>query len=152
MQRTPLRPPVTNQVNVRFQTLIPVAERLRLKIITDFGLSVWDCPAPTEKPQVQPRFLGNLLRFVFAKSSSCFSDIDFSICFEAPLRLDFDRFPRFAANAAPAAICCFFEVAGIPVFRRPVQIRPDEKLKMLDCRELQRLAFLDRVCSAARTE
>src|ERR1700758_5177498 len=107
-------------------------------------------PKRTNAPQL--RFLGNFLRFVFAKSSSCFSDIDFSICFEAPLRLDFDRFPRFAANAAPAAICCFFEVAGIPVFRRPVQIWADEKLKMLDCRELQPLAFLGRVCSAARTE
>jgi hypothetical protein len=38
MQRTPLWPPVTNQVNVRFQTLIPVAERLRLKIITDYAV------------------------------------------------------------------------------------------------------------------
>jgi hypothetical protein len=29
--------------------------------------------------------------------------IDFSICFEAPLRLDFGRFPRLAANAPPEA-------------------------------------------------
>jgi hypothetical protein len=72
---------------------------------------------PSRKATIQPRFLGSLLRFVFAKSLSCFSDIDFSICFEAPLRLDFGRFPRFAANAAPAAICCFFEVAGIPIIR-----------------------------------
>jgi hypothetical protein len=60
------------------------------------------------------------LRVVLANSLSCFSDIDFSICFEAPLRLDFGRFPRFAANAAPAAICCFFDLAGILVFRRPM--------------------------------
>jgi hypothetical protein len=64
-------------------------------------------------------FGGSFLRFVLAKSLSCFSDIDFSICFEAPLRLDFERLPRFAANAAPAAICCFFDLAGILVFRWP---------------------------------
>ncbi len=58
-------------------------------------------------------FDGAFLRLVLAKSLSWFSDIDFSICFEAPLRLDFGRFPRFAANAAPAAICCFFDLAGI---------------------------------------
>jgi hypothetical protein len=60
------------------------------------------------------------LRFVLANSLSCFSDIDFSICFEAPLRLDFGRFPRFAANATPAAICCFFDLAGILLFRWPL--------------------------------
>ena len=27
--------------------------------------------------------------------------------------LDFLRSPRFAARAAPAAICCFFDLAGI---------------------------------------
>jgi hypothetical protein len=26
---------------------------------------------------------------------------------------DFERFPRLAASAAPAAICCFFDFAGI---------------------------------------
>jgi hypothetical protein len=67
-------------------------------------------------------FDGSFLRFVFAKSFSCFSVIDFSICFEAPLRLDFERFPRFAANAAPAAICCFFDLAGIFVFRYPINL------------------------------
>jgi hypothetical protein len=60
---------------------------------------------------------GSFLRFVLAMSRSCFSDIDFAICFEAPFRLDFFRSPRFAANAAPAAICCFFERAGISVYR-----------------------------------
>jgi hypothetical protein len=29
------------------------------------------------------------------------------------LRLDLLRFPRLAAKAAPAAICCFFDLAGI---------------------------------------
>ena len=28
---------------------------------------------------------------------------------------DFERFPRFAASAAPAAICCFFDFAGIRI-------------------------------------
>ena len=32
---------------------------------------------------------------------------------EAPLSDDFERFPRFAGSAAPAAICCFFDFAGI---------------------------------------
>ena len=50
---------------------------------------------------------------VFAKSRSCFSVIDLAICFEAPFRLDFLISPRFAARAAPAAICCFFDLAGI---------------------------------------
>ena len=53
-------------------------------------------------------------------SRNCFSDIDSTICFEAPLRLDFLRSPRLAASAAPAAICCFFELAGILFNRRPL--------------------------------
>src|SRR5215831_10221379 len=32
---------------------------------------------------------------------------------EAPLRLAFERSPRLAASAAPAAICCFFDLAGM---------------------------------------
>jgi hypothetical protein len=58
------------------------------------------------------------LRFVFAKSSSCFSDMDSAIFFDAPCRLDFLLSPRFAASAAPAAICCFFDLAGILFNRR----------------------------------
>jgi hypothetical protein len=62
----------------------------------------------------QPVFLrGNPLRFVFANSTSCLSLIEFAIWRDAPLRLAFDRSPRFAASAAPAAICCFFDLAGI---------------------------------------
>lgn len=60
-------------------------------------------------------FAGNFLRLVFAKSRSCFSLIDFAICFDAPFNDDFERFPRLAARAAPAAICCFFDLAGITV-------------------------------------
>jgi len=41
------------------------------------------------------------LRFVFANSHNCFSLIDFTILFEAPLSEDFKRSPRFAASAAP---------------------------------------------------
>jgi hypothetical protein len=57
------------------------------------------------------------LRFVFANSRSCFSLIDFAIFLDGPLSDDFERFPRFAASAAPAAICCFFDLAGIQMFR-----------------------------------
>jgi hypothetical protein len=42
---------------------------------------------------------------------------------EAPLSDDFDRLPRFAASAAPAAICCFFDFAGIQVFIRDRLVR-----------------------------
>jgi hypothetical protein len=45
------------------------------------------------------------------------SDIDFAICFDAPLSEDFERSPRFAASAAPAAICCFLDFAGTFWFR-----------------------------------
>ena len=41
---------------------------------------------------------------------------------EAPLSDDLGRFPRLADNAAPAAICCFFDFAGI-------QKHAKEKLK-----------------------
>ncbi len=62
-------------------------------------------------------FVGSFFRLVFANSRSCFSDMDLAICLEAPFKLDFFRSPRFAAKAAPAAICCFFERAGIPLYR-----------------------------------
>jgi hypothetical protein len=39
--------------------------------------------------------------------------IDLYIPREAPLSDDLERFPRFAESAAPAAICCFFDFAGI---------------------------------------
>ena len=72
-----------------------------------------------EDEPVYPFFVGSLLRLVFAKSLSCFSDIDSAIFFDAPLRLDLSRSPRVAANAAPAAICCFFDFAGI-LLNRPL--------------------------------
>jgi len=39
--------------------------------------------------------------------------IDLYIPREAPLSDDLERLPRFAESAAPAAICCFFDFAGI---------------------------------------
>ena len=50
-------------------------------------------------------------------SWSSFSLIDSAICFDAPLRLDLLRSPRLAESAAPAAICCFFDFAGMSGFR-----------------------------------
>jgi hypothetical protein len=44
--------------------------------------------------------------------------MDFAISFDAPFKLDFGFSPRLAANAAPAAICCFFDFAGIQSDRR----------------------------------
>ena len=37
--------------------------------------------------------------------------MDRTMSFEAPFNLDFGSSPRFAARAAPAAICCFFDFA-----------------------------------------
>jgi hypothetical protein len=59
------------------------------------------------------RFVGKLLRFVFAIRRSSFLLIDLYIPRDAPRRDDFERFPRLAARAAPAAICCFLDFAGI---------------------------------------
>jgi hypothetical protein len=69
-------------------------------------------------PPAYAFFVGSLLRLVFAKSLSCFSDINSAIFFDAPFRLDLSRSPRCAASAAPAAICCFFDFAGI-LLNRP---------------------------------
>jgi hypothetical protein len=57
--------------------------------------------------------VGFPLRFVFAILRSSLLLIDFAIWRDAPLSDDLERFPRFAASAAPAAICCFFDFAGI---------------------------------------
>jgi hypothetical protein len=54
---------------------------------------------------------------------SCFSLIDSAICLDAPLREDFFLSPRFAASAAPAAICCFFDFAGISNYRSRFRLR-----------------------------
>ena len=57
--------------------------------------------------------VGNPLRFVPAISLSSFVLIDLAIPFDAPLSEDFFASPRLAASAAPAAICCFLDFAGI---------------------------------------
>ena len=57
--------------------------------------------------------VGFPLRLVFAILRSSVLLIDLYIPREAPLSDDLDRLPRFAASAAPAAICCFFDFAGI---------------------------------------
>ena len=57
--------------------------------------------------------VGLPLRFVFAILRSSALLIDLYIPREAPLSDDLDRLPRLAARAAPAAICCFFDFAGI---------------------------------------
>jgi hypothetical protein len=50
-----------------------------------------------------------------ASASSFNSDvvIDLAMLREASRRLAFDRSPRFGASAAPAAICCFLDRAGM---------------------------------------
>jgi len=64
-------------------------------------------------------FVGSFLRFVFATRRSSVRLIDLYICRDAPRNEDFERWPRFAESAAPAAICCFFDFAGmIIMFRR----------------------------------
>jgi hypothetical protein len=57
--------------------------------------------------------VGLPLRFVFAILRNSLSLIERAMLRDAPLRDDFERFPRLAASAAPAAICCFFDFAGI---------------------------------------
>jgi hypothetical protein len=65
----------------------------------------------------QSRFLRDLvglpLRLVFAMRRNSALLIDLYIPRDAPLSDFLERFPRFAASAAPAAICCFFDFAGI---------------------------------------
>ena len=80
-------------------------------------------PSPPSVSPIHFFFVGSFLRLVLAKSLSCFSDMDSAICFDAPLRLDLLVSPRLAANAAPAAICCFLDFAGILSDRGTAQAR-----------------------------
>ena len=57
--------------------------------------------------------VGFPLRLVFAILRSSALLIDSYMLLEAPLSDDLERLPRFAESAAPAAICCFFDFAGI---------------------------------------
>ena len=62
--------------------------------------------------------VGKFLRLVLATLRSSFRLIDLYMLLDAPRSHDFDFFPRLAASAAPAAICCFFDFAGITrIFR-----------------------------------
>ena len=78
--------------------------------------------------------VGSFLRFTEASSSNCPSLMDFTMLFEAPLSEDLDFSPRFAASAEPAAICCFFDLAGIPQLRaaRLLRLLPGY-LGMMSC-------------------
>ena len=62
--------------------------------------------------------VGKPLRFVLAKRRSSFRLIDLYIRRDAPRSEDFDRRPRLAESAAPAAICCLFDFAGITTLFR----------------------------------
>jgi hypothetical protein len=53
-----------------------------------------------------------LIPILYLKGISTSDFIEFAIWRDAPLRPAFDRSPRLAASAAPAAICCFFDFAG----------------------------------------
>jgi hypothetical protein len=64
-------------------------------------------------PLLADFFAGSFLRLVFAILRNSPSPIESAIWRDGPLSDDFDFFPRFAARAAPAAICCFFDFAGI---------------------------------------
>jgi hypothetical protein len=52
-------------------------------------------------------------RLVLAIFSSSLSLIDVAICLDAPLSLLFGVSPRLADNAAPAAFCWAFDLAGM---------------------------------------
>jgi hypothetical protein len=60
--------------------------------------------------------VGLPFRLVFAILRSSALLIDSYMPLDAPLREDFLPSPLLAANAAPAAICCFFDFAGIQFF------------------------------------
>jgi len=57
--------------------------------------------------------LGRDLRLVLAKPLSWRRFIEVNMLLEAPRSDDRLRFPRLAARAAPAAICCFLDFAGM---------------------------------------
>jgi hypothetical protein len=58
------------------------------------------------------------LRFVLAMWRSWLRLMESYMLREAPLSELLLRRPRLAANAAPAAICCFFDFAGIVQYVR----------------------------------
>jgi hypothetical protein len=72
--------------------------------------------------------VGSFLRFACAIFSSSFVLIELAMLFDAPRSELFDFFPRFAASAAPAAICCFLDFAGILQFRTRAFIWPRNEI------------------------
>jgi hypothetical protein len=72
------------------------------------------------RERLTQRFLlflvGLPFRLVFAILRSSALLIDSYMPLDAPLSEDFLLSPLLAANAAPAAICCFFDFAGIQFF------------------------------------
>ena len=80
---------------------------------------------------------GSFLRPTLAISCRSSSLIDWTMLFEAPLRLDFGRSPRLADRAAPAAICCCFDFAfAMQRERRPACSVPARRrlyFERIDC-------------------
>src|SRR5688572_24503999 len=102
--------------------------------------------------RVQDFLRGRTFRLVEAKSSSCFLLMDLAICRDAPLSEDLLRSPRFAARAAPAAICCFLDFAGIPVLiRGSGRCRSWERMKDEDQRGIWALLKASRRASSPST-
>lgn len=66
-----------------------------------------------------PARVGSFLRLALAISLNSLVLIDSTICLDAPLREALLFSPRFAERAAPAAICCFLDFAGIFPVRGP---------------------------------
>ena len=64
-------------------------------------------------PQRELFFVGNPLRRVFAIFFSSAVLMDSYMPLEASRSDDLPFLPRFADRAAPAAICCFLDFAGI---------------------------------------
>jgi hypothetical protein len=116
-----LRPPPERlRVELRLLDLRLPAERLRAELrLLDFrALDLRRAPERLRfelrpPPEVPLRLLrvGSDFRSVPAISSRSSSLIDSYIPFDAPCSSDGLSSPRFALRAAPAAICCFFELA-----------------------------------------
>jgi hypothetical protein len=74
-------------------------------------IRVHSCPFAVALLWAQLAFGGLPLRFVLARSSNCDLFIESCMLLEAPFKDDFFLVPFFAASAAPAAICCFWDFA-----------------------------------------
>jgi hypothetical protein len=116
-----LRPPPERlRVELRLLDLRLPAERLRpeLRLLDFRALDLRRAPERLRfelrpPPELPLRLLrvGSDFRSVPAISSRSSSLIDSYIPFDAPCSSDGLSSPRFALRAAPAAICCFFELA-----------------------------------------